>query len=85
VAGRQSRRPINTRPLTTIANGVAEIRVRDDKSNQYRVIYITKIAQTVHVLHAFQKKSQQTPKADLNIATDRLKELEREHGQGHRK
>ncbi len=83
---KQGERPIDTKSLKTIASGVVEIRVRDDKSNQYRVIYITKIAQTVHVLHAFQKKTGKTRKADLDIAADRLKELRREqHGKIRRK
>ena len=80
----QGVRPIDTKPLATIASGVAEIRVKDDDSNQYRVIYITKIAQTVHVLHAFQKKSRKTRKTDIDIATDRLKELRGQHGKDRR-
>jgi phage-related protein len=42
---------------------------------QYRVIYLTKIADKVHVLHAFQKKTQKTAKTDIDYAKQQLKAL----------
>ncbi|MEE4108403.1 MAG: type II toxin-antitoxin system RelE/ParE family toxin [Halieaceae bacterium] len=73
----QGERPIDTKPMRSVAAGVAEIRVHDEANNQYRVIYLAKVAGFVHVLHAFQKKTQKTRKADLDLAKDRLKELRR--------
>lgn len=73
----QGERPVDTKPLRAVAAGVAEIRVHDEASNQYRVIYFAKVSGLVHVLHAFQKKTQKTRKADLDLAKDRLKELRR--------
>ena len=75
---KQGKRPIDTKSLSTVAAGVAEIRVHDEGNNQYRVIYIAKIAGSVHVLHAFQKKTRRTRQSDLDIARERLKELRQE-------
>lgn len=50
-----------------------EIRVRDE-SGAYRVIYVAKFADAVYVLHAFQKKTQRTARADLELAKQRYRE-----------
>lgn len=42
-----------------------------------RTIYITAIGRRVVVVHAFVKKSQQTPKAALQLAEKRAKEIDR--------
>ncbi|MCX6632495.1 MAG: type II toxin-antitoxin system RelE/ParE family toxin [Candidatus Solibacter sp.] len=51
-----------------------EIRV-SDSSNAYRVIYLARRAEAVYVLHAFQKKTQATPRKDLEIAKGRCRQL----------
>ena len=53
------RDPIDWKPMQTIGAGVREIRLRD-ASGAFRVIYVATFADAVHVLHAFQKKSQKT-------------------------
>ena len=58
--------------MKMVGAGVTEIRIKDDQGI-YRVIYISKYANTVFVLHAFKKKSQKTAKKDLEIARKRLK------------
>lgn len=60
--------------ISIVGHGVHEIRVRDE-SGAFRVIYITKFAEAVYVLHAFQKKTRKTSKSDLDQARDRLNEL----------
>jgi predicted XRE-type DNA-binding protein len=50
---------------------VREIRVGDD-SGAYRVIYLATLADAVHVYHVFQKKTQKTPKRELEIARNRI-------------
>lgn len=60
------------KPMKMVGAGVTEIRIKDDQGI-YRVIYISKYANTVFVLHAFKKKSQKTAKKDLEIARKRLK------------
>jgi phage-related protein len=42
------------------------------------VIYIATFADAVHVLHAFQKKSQKTSQDDIELAAGRLRQLRRE-------
>ncbi len=42
---------------------------------RFRVIYIAKLADAVHVLHAFQKKTQKTRKRDIDAAKQALKQL----------
>jgi phage-related protein len=41
----------------------------------YRVIYLATIGDAVHVLHAFQKKTQATAKRDIDLARARLKQI----------
>lgn len=48
-----------------------EIRICDE-AGAFRVLYITGIEDAVFVLHAFQKKTQQTAKRDLDLAAARL-------------
>jgi phage-related protein len=43
---------------------------------QYRVIYVTKFADAIYVLHAFQKKTQKTRKQDIDAAKQALKQLQ---------
>ena len=42
------------------------------------MIYIARLAEAVYVLHAFQKKTQQTNQRDLALARTRLEQLLRE-------
>jgi phage-related protein len=71
------RDPTDWKPVQAIGPGVREIRLRN-ASGAFRVIYIATFADAVHVLHAFQKKSQKTAPRDLDLATARLRVLKRE-------
>jgi phage-related protein len=51
--------PDDFKPMTTVGAGVYEIRIRDT-AGAFRVMYVAKLADAVHVLHAFPKKTQQT-------------------------
>jgi phage-related protein len=44
-----------------------------DDAGWYRVIYLSKIGDRLHMLHSFVKKSKKTPQNDLDIASARLK------------
>ncbi len=58
--------------------GVLEL-VEDDQDGTYRAVYTVKFAQTVFVLHCFNKKSKrgiETPKEDMDIIRARLKVAE---------
>lgn len=66
--------PDDWKPMSTIAQGVKEIRIRD-ASGAFRIVYVAKFAEAVYVLHCFQKKMQKTSKADLDLARWRYREL----------
>ena len=60
--------------------GLLEV-VDDFQGDTYRAIYTLRFAGVVYVLHAFQKKSKrgaQTPKQDINLIKERLKQA-RQH------
>ena len=69
--------PSDWKPMTTVGPGVRELRIRE-ASGAFRVLYVTKFADTVYVLHCFQKKTQTTAKTDLDLATKRYRDLQRE-------
>jgi phage-related protein len=64
--------PMDFKPMSTVGAGAYEIRVRD-ASGAYRAMYVAKFEAAVYVLHAFQKKTQQTAKADIELAKIRYK------------
>ncbi len=64
--------------------GVVEM-VDDYDGDSYRTVYTLTLADTVYVLHAFQKKSKQaaaTPQRDLDLIRRRLKLAEERHASG---
>jgi phage-related protein len=81
-AGRQlekvqnGKTPDDFKPMPAIGKGVEEIRVWDE-SGTYRVVYTARQADTVYVLHAFQKKTQATSKRDIETARQRFLQLMR--------
>ncbi|MCL2022452.1 MAG: type II toxin-antitoxin system RelE/ParE family toxin [Betaproteobacteria bacterium] len=66
--------PDDWKPMTTVGQGVKEIRIRD-VAGAFRVIYVAKFADMVYVLHCFQKKSETTAKTDIDLAAKRYREL----------
>ena len=68
--------PNDWKPMSSIGSGVNEIRINE--GGAFRVIYVAKFEDAVYVLHAFQKKTQKTPKKDIDLAKDRYKTLLRE-------
>jgi phage-related protein len=69
--------PTDWKPMNTVGQGVREIRIRD-AGGAFRVLYLTKLGEAIYVLHCFQKKSQATPKADLDLAAKRYRDLVKE-------
>ena len=59
--------------MPAIGAGVREIRVRE-RAGAFRVIYVATLPDAVYVLHAFQKKTRQTAKRDIDLAASRLRE-----------
>ena len=66
--------PADFKPMTTVGLGVEEIRIREE-SGAFRVFYIARLDEVVYVLHAFQKKSQQTPQKDIELGQKRYRDL----------
>ena len=66
--------PADFKPMPSVGKGVEEIRVRDE-TGAFRVVYTARLSDAVYVLHAFQKKTQITAKRDIDLATERFKEL----------
>lgn len=66
--------PKDWKPMATVGQGVHEIRIRD-ANGAFRVIYVAKLAEAIYVLHCFQKKTQKTSKADLDLAEARYRAL----------
>ena len=63
-----------SRPMPSIEQGAAELRIRD-RSGIYRAFYYTRSPLGILVFHAFVKKTQATPLRELNLGKKRLKEL----------
>ena len=63
-----------SRPMPSIGRGVHELRFRD-RAGIYRAVYFLEGAGVIHVIHAFKKKTQQTPKENIDLAKKRLKEV----------
>ncbi len=66
--------PDDWKPMNTVGPGVREIRIRE-AAGAFRVVYVAKFADAVYVLHCFQKKTEKTSKADLELATRRYRDL----------
>ncbi len=52
-----------------------------DASGTYRAVYTVSIGESIYVVHAFQKKSKSgiaTPKSDMELIRQRLKQLRSE-------
>lgn len=63
-----------SKPMPSVGAGVEELRVKDP-SGIYRTFYFKKSSQGILVFHAFVKKTQKTPKREIEIGRKRLKEM----------
>ena len=70
----RGRDPNDWKPMKGIGRGVREIRIRD-ADGVFRVIYVAKFVDAIYILHCFQKKTQKTRKADIDLAAKRYWEL----------
>ena len=58
--------------------GIVEI-VEDWRGSAYRAVYTVRFARAIYVLHCFEKKSKrgiETPKREMDLIRERLKEAE---------
>ena len=58
----------------SIGAGVREIRISDD-SGAFRVVYLTKVEDSIVILHCFQRKTAKTDQRDIKLARARYKSL----------
>ena len=65
--------PNNYKPTSAVGPGTYEIRVQD-ADGIARLIYVANFHDTICVLHVFTKKSQRTPKTDIDLARKRHRE-----------
>jgi phage-related protein len=72
----QELEPDDWKAMTSVGPGVYELRIRT--AAEHRVFYVAKFAEGVYVLHAFQKKTQQTAQRDLELARERYREVLRQ-------
>ena len=83
----QGRQPMDYRPIAAVGPGVFELRDQDERA-WYRVIYLSRIRNVIHVLHCFEKRSRETPLKEIDKARQRQKAVrarlseERKHGSG---
>lgn len=63
-----------SKPIKSVEIGVNELRVKD-ASGAYRVFYYLKTSEGIIIFHAFKKKSQKTPKKEIELGKKNLKEI----------
>ena len=66
--------PSDWKPFATVGQGVREIRIHED-GGAFRVIYVLNVRDAVYVLNAFEKKTQQTQKRQIDLAKVRLRQV----------
>jgi len=78
--------PRDWKPIANVGSGACEIRVRTDEggSVQHRVIYVARFPEAVYVLHAFEKKAQQIPEFQIELAAARYNQMLRERNANER-
>ena len=62
------REPTDWKPMDTVGAWVKA-------ESGYRVLYVAKFAEAVYVLHGFEKKTRRTPRADIDLANKRYRDL----------
>ena len=69
----QGEAPDDWKPMPVVGLGTIEVRIH--VGTEHRVFVVSKFEEAIYVLHAFDKKSQQTSKHDLNLAKQRYRDL----------
>jgi len=69
-------KPMHSKPFASVGRGVWEVWIKD-RNGAFRVLYVVRRLDGVHVLHAFQKKTQKTRRSDIELGKSRFRELQR--------
>jgi phage-related protein len=73
-AGESLGMPVS-RSMFRVYRRLYELRLRDG-FGQYRIFYFIKAHQEIYIVHAFKKKTQKTPRGELELAFKRAKEID---------
>jgi phage-related protein len=65
--------PSDFKSIPTIGKGTKEIRIWT--GDAYRIFYVARFAEAIYVLHAFQKKTQQTSRQDIELGKQRYQQM----------
>lgn len=69
----QGKEPWDWKAMPSVGAGVNEIRAHT--KGEHRIMYVAKLDEAIYVLHAFEKKTQRTPRHDVELARVRLRGL----------
>jgi phage-related protein len=75
--------PSDWKPMASVGAGVVEVRIH--VGTAYRVFCIATFPEAIYVIHGFEKRTQQTPRADIDLARKRLSDLKRARLQRRKK
>lgn len=63
-----------SRPMSDVGQGCHELRFRH-RTGIYRIFYVLAGGGRIYLLHAFKKKTKTTPRKNIELAIQRLKEV----------
>ena len=66
--------PADYRPLPSIEKGLFELRDQN-ASGWYRIIYLSRTNDVIHVVHAFEKDTAKIPEQEKKVAQQNLKKV----------
>lgn len=69
----QGNEPSDWKPMPIVGAGVREIRIH--VGTEYRILYVATYPEAVYILHAFEKRTRRSPKADIELAHNRYRAL----------
>ena len=72
------------RSMSSIGAGVYELKEADERA-WYRVIYLSKVRNTIYVLHCFEKESRKTSQRDIAVVRQRLRQVKQRLQQNSRR
>jgi phage-related protein len=76
----------SAKPWKGLGSGIFEL-VEDHRGDTYRAVYLVRMADSIHVLHAFQKKSKsgvKTPRTDTELIEQRMKRILQRYSSNNR-
>ena len=72
----QGQEPTDWKPMPGIGLGVKEIRI--NIGTAHRVFYVARFSEAIYVLHVMTKKTQKTPKREMDVAAARFRKMANE-------